>query len=158
MFVPFSFLLRKGHVCWFRQKCVNTWSQWMPLISVCRHLIGFFLFLCLTAYTAVRAPSIMDLYSIQHLHDFVRAADLQKIPKDLMSCLPSLPNVSGLPKLKDITTSLSSGDFISSFSGWNVLEVLNNCLRDRFSYADQTDANVLVKSFSLQLIPTAYSV
>ncbi|XP_024922915.1 heptahelical transmembrane protein ADIPOR3 isoform X2 [Ziziphus jujuba] len=91
----------------------------------------------------VRAPSIMDLYSIQHLHDFVRAADLQKIPKDLMSCLPSLPNVSGLPKLKDITTSLSSGDFISSFSGWNVLEVLNNCLRDRFSYADQTDANVL---------------
>lgn len=117
-------------------------------------MVGFFLFLCLTAYTAMKAPSIMDLDSLQRLYDMIKGAELHKIPKEMSNCLPSLPNMSDFHKLKDITTSaLSSGDFLPSFSGWNVVEAVNKCLRDRFSHADQTDATVLVRKLNSSFLP-----
>ncbi|KAF3446539.1 hypothetical protein FNV43_RR11719 [Rhamnella rubrinervis] len=127
-----------------KQVFFSSFSIHNEILNVWTHLMGFFLFLCLTAYTAMKAPSIMDLDSVQRLHGVIKGAELHKIPKEMLNCLPPLPNMADLHKLKDITTSaLSSGDFLPSFSGWNVVEAVNNCLRDRFSHADQTDATVV---------------
>ena len=100
----------------------------------CRHLIGFFLFLFLTIYTATKAPDLMDLSSLQRLSDMIRRADLHKIHPELLNCLPSL--------------AFPSMDFLSSVSG-NISELLANCLPDRVSHGNQTEHSVLVLSCSL---------
>ena len=120
-----------------------------------RHLIGFFLFLSLTIYTAMRVPEVVDLRSFQHLPDFLRRADLHNIRSVLLNCLPSLPNMPNLNRLTDeLKTSLPSMDFLSSLSGWHVLELLSNCLPERFSPTNQTSDCVLVRYCSLSLFPT----
>ncbi|RVW56175.1 Heptahelical transmembrane protein ADIPOR3 [Vitis vinifera] len=86
-------------------------------LNVWTHLIGFFLFLSLTIYTAMRVPEVVDLRSFQHLPDFLRRADLHNIRSVLLNCLPSLPNMPNLNRLTDeLKTSLPSMDFLSSLS------------------------------------------
>ncbi|CAM8943009.1 unnamed protein product [Rhodiola kirilowii] len=52
-------------------------------LNVWTHLIGFFLFLFLTIYTATRIPKVVDLIS------------LQQLPSELVKCMPSLPDMAG---------------------------------------------------------------
>lgn len=109
-----------------------------------RHLIGFFFFLSLTIYTAKKVPSV-DLHSLQHFPDVLKKADLHKLHAELMTCLPSLPNMPDLHKLREeLKTTLPSMDILPSLSGWHVMELLNNCLPERFSSGNYTDVCVLV--------------
>ncbi|XP_010446637.1 PREDICTED: heptahelical transmembrane protein 4 [Camelina sativa] len=89
-------------------------------LNVWTHLIGFFLFLALTIYTATKVPSVVDLHSLQHrLPDVLRKTDLHKLHAELMSRLPSSP------------------------SSWHVMDLLYNCLPERFSHGNYTDMCVL---------------
>lgn len=98
------------------------------LIS-CRHLIGFFLFLSLTIYTAMQVPKVVDLNSLQHLPDFLKKADLHKLQSEILTCLPSMRD---LHRLRE------------EISNWHVKELLYNCLPVRFSSTNHTDVCVLV--------------
>ncbi|XP_037493449.1 heptahelical transmembrane protein 4 isoform X2 [Jatropha curcas] len=97
-------------------------------LNVWTHLIGFFLFLFLTVYTASEVPDVAE-----HLPDMLRKTDFHKIHLDLMKCLPSLPNMPDLQKFKeDLRLSLLRMEFLSSLSG-NFVERLTNCLPERFT-------------------------
>ncbi|KAL6224959.1 hypothetical protein ACLB2K_003813 [Fragaria x ananassa] len=110
-------------------------------LNVWTHLIGFFLFLALTIYTAMKVPDVVDLHA---LPDVLKNADLHKLHEELMTCLPSLPNMPALNKLREeLKTSLPSMDLLPSLSGWHVMELLNNCLPQRFSHGNHTDVCVL---------------
>lgn len=54
-------------------------------VCCCRHLIGFFLFLSLTIYTAMKIPKVVDLHSLQHFPDVLKNADLHKLQAELLS-------------------------------------------------------------------------
>nr|XP_043605899.1 heptahelical transmembrane protein 4-like [Erigeron canadensis]XP_043605900.1 heptahelical transmembrane protein 4-like [Erigeron canadensis] len=111
-------------------------------LNVWTHLIGFFLFLTLTIYSA---KSVVDLPTLKHLPDVLRRADLHKLREDLLTCIPSLPNMPNLHKLhSEIKTSFpASADFLPSLSNWHIVEVLCNCLPERFSHSNHTDVCVL---------------
>ncbi|XP_026388594.1 heptahelical transmembrane protein 4-like [Papaver somniferum] len=104
-----------------KQTFLSIFSIHNETLNVWTHLIGFFLFLALTIYTAMKAPKV-DLHSLQHLPDAWKRADLQ-------NCLPYLQRLK-----KEVT-------------GWSVLELLNNCLPERFSSGNHTDVCVL-RSFA----------
>ncbi|XP_021908052.1 heptahelical transmembrane protein 4-like [Carica papaya] len=95
-------------------------------LNVWTHLIGFFLFLALTIYTAMKVPKVVDLQSLQHIPDVLRKADLHKLHSELLTCLPSLPNIPDRFR-----------------SGWHVVDLLYNCLPERFSSGNHTDVCVL---------------
>ncbi|CAJ2643886.1 unnamed protein product [Trifolium pratense] len=100
-------------------------------LNVWTHLIGFFLFLFLTIYTAMRAPIVVD--SLQYIPEIIGKADLNKIREELLKCLPSLPDMPDLHKVKnELSTSLHSLNF-SPLSGRNVMELLINCFPEHFS-------------------------
>ncbi|GAB2214901.1 hypothetical protein Drorol1_Dr00019268 [Drosera rotundifolia] len=65
--------------------------------SELRHLIGFFLFLSLTIYTATKVPNVVDLHSLS----------LSDMHADILRCLPLLPNMADL---HDVLPSLSHVD------------------------------------------------
>lgn len=88
-------------------------------LNVWTHLIGFFLFLALTIYTAMKVPQAVDLSSLPHLPDFLKNADLHKLQSELLTCLPSMPDLQRLR------------------------ELLYNCLPGRFSSSNHTDVCVL---------------
>ena len=114
-----------------------------------RHLIGFFIFLALTIYTATKVPSV-DLQSLQHLPDMLRNADLHKIQAELAACLPSLPHFSDLQKMTDeLRSSWNSIDVLPSVSRWRLLELLSSCLPHRFTHSNETNLSVLVSSQKL---------
>ncbi|KAI4327333.1 hypothetical protein L6164_019806 [Bauhinia variegata] len=96
-------------------------------LNVWTHLIGFFLFLALTIYTAMKVPKVVDLHSLQHLPDILRKADLHKLQAELLTCLPSMPSMDMLPSL----------------SSWHLKELLYNCLPERFSSGNHTELCVL---------------
>ncbi|KAF9678146.1 hypothetical protein SADUNF_Sadunf07G0004600 [Salix dunnii] len=111
----------------------ETLNVWTVVIH-CRHLIGFFLFLSLTICTAMKVPKVVDLHSLQ-LPEVLKG-DLQK----LQECLPSLPNMPHLHKLREeLESTLPSIDLLPSLSGWHVMDLLYNCL-PAFSYGNQTDS------------------
>ncbi|CAN6562822.1 unnamed protein product [Malus baccata var. baccata] len=113
-------------------------------LNVWTHLIGFFLFLSLTIYTAIKVPEVVDLHALQHFPDVLKKADLHKLHEEFMTCLPSLPNMPDLNRLREeLKTSLTSIDLLPSLSGWHVMELLKNCLPQRFSHGNQTDVCVL---------------
>ncbi|CAL0327109.1 unnamed protein product [Lupinus luteus] len=117
-------------------------------LNVWTHLIGFFLFLFLTIYTAMKAPTVVDFNSLQHLPKMIGNADLNTIRLQLLNCLPSLPNIPDLLNFKNqLSTSLYSLDF-SSLSGWNVVELLTNCLPEQLSINVVKDDMVDVLSTS----------
>ncbi|KAM7277953.1 hypothetical protein ACFE04_005087 [Oxalis oulophora] len=115
---------------------LNVWTSLCRLILFAyetrnegsiRHLIGFFLFLFLTVYTATRVPEVVSIDSLQRLPQMIRKADLHKIQEELSKCLPSIPNIPDLQKLT-YDWKTSSMDILSSISSWNVLEHLKSCL------------------------------
>ncbi|KAL5753156.1 hypothetical protein ACOSP7_023325 [Xanthoceras sorbifolium] len=113
-------------------------------LNVWTHLIGFFLFLALTIYTAMKVPKVVDLHSLQHIPDAWKKADLHKLHTELMTCLPSLPHMPDLHKLREeLKTTLPSMDLLPSLSSWHVMELLYNCLPGRFSHGNQTEVCVL---------------
>ena len=114
-------------------------------ITFYRHLIGFFIFLSLTIYTAMKVPKVVDLHSLQHIPDVLRKADLHKLHSELMTCLPSLPNMPDLHKFREeLKTTLPSMDLLPSLSVRHVMELLYNCLPEHFSTGNHTDVCVLV--------------
>uniref|UniRef100_A0A2P2K4Q5 Heptahelical transmembrane protein 4-like n=1 Tax=Rhizophora mucronata TaxID=61149 RepID=A0A2P2K4Q5_RHIMU len=106
-------------------------------LNVWTHLIGFFLFLSLTIYTAMKIPKVVDLHLLP-LSDVLKA-DLHK----LHACLPSLPNLPDLQKIRELKSTLPYMDLLPSISGWHVMELLYNCLPGRLSHGNCTDVCVL---------------
>ncbi|XP_028069098.1 heptahelical transmembrane protein 4-like isoform X1 [Camellia sinensis] len=124
-------------------------------VNVWTHLIGFFLFLALTIYTAMKIPRVVDLYTQQHFPDVLRNADLYKLRAELLACLPSLSNMPDLQRVREeLTNSLSAVDLLPSLSTWHIVELLTNCLPERFSHGNHTDVCVLrsVKDDILNMI------
>ncbi|GMP31228.1 hypothetical protein CsSME_00005533 [Camellia sinensis var. sinensis] len=124
-------------------------------LNVWTHLIGFFLFLALTIYTAMKIPRVVDLYTQQHFLDVLRNADLYKLRAELLACLPSLSNMPDLQRVREeLTNSLSAVDLLPSLSTWHIVELLTNCLPERFSHGNHTDVCVLrsVKDDILNMI------
>ncbi|KAE9613080.1 hypothetical protein Lal_00027517 [Lupinus albus] len=104
-------------------------------LNVWTHLIGFFLFLALTIYTAMQVPKVVDLNSLQHLPGMLKNADLHKLQSELLMCLPSLPDFHRLKE--ELRTTFPS------ISSWHVKELLYNCLPERFFSGNHTDVCVL---------------
>ncbi|KAM7266045.1 hypothetical protein ACFE04_003728 [Oxalis oulophora] len=104
-----------------KQTLLSMFTIHNETLNVWTHLIGFFLFLSLTIYTAMKVPKVVDI------SDVLKTPDLHK----LHECLPSLSNTHNLTTLP------------SSFSGWRLMELLNNCLPERLSHANHTDVCVL---------------
>lgn len=124
-------------------------------LNVWTHLIGFFLFLALTIYTAMKIPRVVDLYTQQHFPDVLRNADLYKLRAELLACLPSLSNLPDLQRVREeLTNSLPAVDLLPSLSTWHIVELLTNCLPERFSHGNHTDVCVLrsVKDDILNMI------
>uniref|UniRef100_A0A7C8ZI66 Uncharacterized protein n=1 Tax=Opuntia streptacantha TaxID=393608 RepID=A0A7C8ZI66_OPUST len=113
-----------------KQALFSIFSIHNETLNVWTHLIGFFLFLSLTIYTAMKVPNVVDL---QHL------------PGDLLTCLPSLPHMSDLYKLREeLKTSLTTMDhMLPSLTRWHIFELLSNCLPERFSAGNHTNVCVL---------------
>lgn len=65
----------------------------------------------LTIYTAVKVPDIVDLQALQNLREKLKNVDLHKLPAELLPCVPSLPNMPDLHKLRE-----------------DLLQLLSNCL------------------------------
>ncbi|XP_010274409.1 PREDICTED: heptahelical transmembrane protein 4-like [Nelumbo nucifera] len=108
-------------------------------LNVWTHLIGFFLFLSLTIYT-MKVPEVVDLQSLHHLPEVLKKTDLH----ELLTCLPSMPNMPDLRRLQDeYKPSFPSMDVLPSLSSWYILELLTNCLPERFSHSNHSDACVL---------------
>nr|KJB18049.1 hypothetical protein B456_003G031300 [Gossypium raimondii] len=117
-----------------KQLLLSIFSIHNETLNVWTHLIGFFLFLALTIYTAMKVPKVVDLNSLSHIHDILRKADLHKLHSELVTCLPSLPNMSDLHKFRD--------ELKTSISGWHVRELLYNCLPESFSSRNQSNRSM----------------
>ncbi|KAG6392519.1 hypothetical protein SASPL_146741 [Salvia splendens] len=106
-----------------------------------RHLLGFFLFLSLTIYTAMKVPNVVDL----NLPSALRNADFQKLHADLITCLPSLLHMPDLHKLREeLKTSLPSMNLSPYLSNWHIMDLLSNCLPENLTYSNHIDTCVLV--------------
>ncbi|KAJ6989731.1 hypothetical protein D5086_014446 [Populus alba] len=121
-----------------KQVLLSVFTIHNETLNVWTHLIGFFLFLSLTIYTAMKVPKVVDLHSL-HLPEVLKA-DLHK----LQECLPSLPTMPDLHKLREeLKSTFPSIDMLPSLSGWHIMDLLYNCLPERFSHGNQTDVYVL---------------
>lgn len=101
-------------------------------LNVWTHLIGFFLFLALTIYTVMKLPNV-DLHTLQHVQEVLKSADLHKLHDELLRCMPSLPNMHNLHRLReDLAGSLASP------SSWHIIELLTKCLPERFFLGNPT--------------------
>ncbi|KAK4712077.1 hypothetical protein R3W88_006590 [Solanum pinnatisectum] len=118
-----------------KQALLSIFTIHNETLNVWTHLIGFFLFLALTIYTATKVPTVVDLHSLQNLPNVLRKADLHKLQAELLTCLPSLPHMPDLHKLRD--------GLLRSPSNWHIIDLLNNCLPERFSHSNHTDVCVL---------------
>ncbi|KAG5535487.1 hypothetical protein RHGRI_023305 [Rhododendron griersonianum] len=113
-----------------KQVLLSMFTLHNETLNVWTHLIGFFLFLSLTIYTAMKIPKVVDLHSLQHFPDVLKHADLHKLQSELFSCMPSLANMSTM-------------DLLPSPSTWHITELLTNCLPERLFHANHTDVCVL---------------
>ncbi|KAK4490697.1 hypothetical protein RD792_001396 [Penstemon davidsonii] len=112
-----------------RQVLFSLFTIHNETLNVWTHLIGFFLFLSLTIYTAMKVPNIVDFPSLQSLPDVLRKADFHKLHTELITCLSSLAHMPDLPSL----------------SNWRIMELLSNCLPVSLSYNNKTDIHLLVR-------------
>ncbi|KAE8694052.1 Heptahelical transmembrane protein 4 [Hibiscus syriacus] len=113
-------------------------------LNIWTHLIGFFIFLSLTIYTAMKVPKVVDLQALQQISDALKKADLKKLQSEILTCLPSLPNMPDLNKLREeLKTSIPLMDLVPSLSSWHVMEHLHNCLPEIFAAGNHIDAQVL---------------
>ncbi|KAK4262416.1 hypothetical protein QN277_027978 [Acacia crassicarpa] len=124
-----------------KQVLLSIFSIHNETLNVWTHLIGFFLFLSLTIYTAMKIPKVVDLHSLQHFPEMLMKADMNKLQAELLTCLPSMPDLHRLGQ--DFKTSLPTMDMLPSISSWHVKELLYNCLPERFSSGNHTDVCVL---------------
>ncbi|KAL2499574.1 Heptahelical transmembrane protein 4 [Abeliophyllum distichum] len=92
-----------------RQVLLSVFTIHNETLNVWTHLIGFFLFLSLTIYTAMMVPKMPDLHRLR----------------------------------EELKTSLTSMD-LRSLSNWHIVELLSNCLPERLSHSNHTDACVLL--------------
>ncbi|XP_057957557.1 heptahelical transmembrane protein 4-like isoform X1 [Malania oleifera] len=140
-----EFILGHYRAEWpLKQVLLSIFSIHNETLNVWTHLIGFFLFLSLTVYTATKVPKVVDLHSLQHIPDVLKKADLQKMHAELLTCLPSLPNMPDLHRFQEeFRTSLPSMDLLPSPSNWHIVELLTNCLPERFSHGNHSDVCVL---------------
>ncbi|XAR57701.1 hypothetical protein NMG60_11025944 [Bertholletia excelsa] len=119
-----------------KQVLLSIFSIHNETLNVWTHLIGFFLFLALTIYTAMKVPKVVDLHSLQHLADILKKADLHK--------LPSLANIPDLHRLREeLRNSFPAMNLLPSPSNWHIIELLTNCLPQHLSHANHTDVCVL---------------
>ncbi|PHT83526.1 hypothetical protein T459_11969 [Capsicum annuum] len=66
----------------------------------------------LVPFTIVaEVPDIVDLQALQNLREKLKNVDLHKLPAELLPCVPSLPNMPDLHKLRE-----------------DLLQLLSNCL------------------------------
>lgn len=139
-----EYILRYYRSEWpLKQIFLSIFTLHNETLNVWTHLIGFFIFLALTIYTAIKVPKVVDLQSLQHLQQVLRKADLHTIQSELVSCFHSLPHLSNLQRLKDeLRTSLPSMDTITSLSHWHLVELISNCFPQRFSHANGTDRSM----------------
>lgn len=99
----------------------------------------------------MKVPKVVDLHNLQHVPDMLKKADLHK----LQECLPSLPHMPDLHRLKELKTTFPAMDLLPSLSsGWHLMELLYNCLPERFSHKNSTDICVLVPHFLLSALLT----
>ncbi|CAA3023063.1 heptahelical transmembrane 4-like [Olea europaea subsp. europaea] len=140
-----EYILRHYRSEWpLRQTLLSIFTLHNETLNVWTHLLGFFLFLCLTIYTATKAPKVVDLHTLQNLPEVLRNVDFHKLQMELRTCLPSLPNMPDLQKFQqELKTSLPSMDYLPSLSNWYIVELLYNCLPERFSNSNHTDVCVL---------------
>lgn len=105
--------------------------------NVWTHLIGFFLFLFLTIYTAMKVPHVVDLHSLQQLSELLKRADLHKLQTDLVACLP-LPGIPHLPHLQRLKDELRSS-LPTMDSHWRLLQIISNCFpHNKLFHGNQT--------------------
>ncbi|KAH6803371.1 heptahelical protein 4 [Perilla frutescens var. frutescens] len=125
-----------------KQVLLSVFTIHNETLNVWTHLIGFFLFLSLTIYTAMMVPNVVDLPTrLQNFPDVLRKADIQKLHAELITCLPSLPHMPDLHRLREeLKTSLPSMDLLSK---WHIMELLSNCLPESLSHSNHTDTCVL---------------
>ncbi|KAK4367846.1 hypothetical protein RND71_011638 [Anisodus tanguticus] len=133
-----------------KQALLSIFTIHNETLNVWTHLIGFFLFLALTIYTAIQVPKVVDLHSLQNLPDVLRKADLHKLQAELLTCLPSLPHMPDLHRLRD--------GLLRSPSNWHILDLLTNCLPERFSHSNHTDVCLLFDFILLILTGSVHSV
>ncbi|KAE8665760.1 Heptahelical transmembrane protein 4 [Hibiscus syriacus] len=113
-------------------------------LNVWTHLIGFFIFLSLTIYTAMKVPRVVDLEALQKISDALKKADLHRLQSDILTCLPSLQKMPDLQKLREeLKTSIPLMNLIPSLSRWHVMEHLYNCLPELSSARNHIDSQVL---------------
>ncbi|ESR46887.1 Heptahelical transmembrane protein 4 [Citrus sinensis] len=111
-----------------KQILLSIFSIHNETLNVWTHLIGFFLFLFLTIYTAMRVPAVVHLDSLQRFRDMLPVADWHKIQEQLLSCFPSMPNIPDPHRLMDvlkIKMSWPSMDFLTSLSACLKDDVVN---------------------------------
>lgn len=127
-----------------KQVLLSVFTIHNETLNVWTHLIGFFLFLSLTIYTAKMVPNVVDLPRLQNFPDVLRKADFQKLHAELITCLPSLPHMPDLQRLREeLKTSLPSMDLLPSLSNWHIMELLSNCLPESLSHSNHSDTCVL---------------
>ncbi|KAL4568791.1 hypothetical protein LXL04_024407 [Taraxacum kok-saghyz] len=140
-----EFILGHYRAEWpLKQIFLSMFSLHNETLNVWTHLIGFFLFLTLTIYSA-KMINVVDIPTLKHFPDVLRRADVYKLREDLLTCIPSLPNMPDLQKLRhEIKTSFhASSDLLPLMSNWHIVELLTNCLPERFSHSNHTDVCVL---------------
>ncbi|PWA65545.1 hypothetical protein CTI12_AA322250 [Artemisia annua] len=140
-----EFILGHYRAEWpLKQIFISIFTLHNETLNVWTHLIGFFLFLTLTIYSTNMIPNV-DLHNLKHIPDVLRRTDLHKLREDILTCIPSMPNMPNLHKLhSEIKTSFpASKDFLPSLSNWHIVELLCNCLPERFSHSNHTDVCVL---------------
>ncbi|WOK97846.1 hypothetical protein Cni_G06554 [Canna indica] len=133
-----EYILRYYRAEWpVKQTLLSIFSLHNETLNVWTHLIGFFLFLSLTIYTATKVPRVVDMHSLQHLPDVLKKADLQKIQSEIVACLRSLPQLPNFQRLKaELRSSLTSMDMRPSLSRWKQVQLFSTCLPHRFGQAD----------------------
>lgn len=80
----------------------------------------------------MKIPEVVDIPGLQNLPEVLRKADLH-------TCLPSLLHMPDLYRLREELKTA-----FPSLSNWHIVELLTNCLPERFSHSNHTDICVLV--------------
>ncbi|KAL5559190.1 hypothetical protein UlMin_035401 [Ulmus minor] len=116
-----EFILRYYRSGWpLKQVLLSVFSIHNETLNIWTHLMGFFLFLCLTLYTVTKAPNLMSLNSLKSFPELIRRAELQRIPAELLDCLRKLPSMS------DLLTNCSPKQFSSARHGNTIMNGLND--------------------------------
>uniref|UniRef100_A0A0D6QZK3 Heptahelical transmembrane protein 4-like n=1 Tax=Araucaria cunninghamii TaxID=56994 RepID=A0A0D6QZK3_ARACU len=134
-----EYILKYYRVEWpMKQVLLSMFSIHNETLNVWTHLVGFFIFLCLTVYTATKLPKVVDLTTLQNLPHIPNRADFHKLQSELMTSFPSLPNKADFQRLQaELKTALPS------LSHWHLPEVVANCLPESLSHANRTEQCLL---------------